>query len=76
MFSFFLQETFKSFFQQPYHSLKPNHDKNYLMNSEDTSEDPLRSVNFNLKSKVYLFRVSIRLLHFKFGDEIVRISDR
>ena len=54
MFSFFLQETFRSLFQQPYDSLKPNHDKNYLMNSEDTFEDPLRSVNFNLKSNFFV----------------------
>ena len=46
------------------------------MTSEDTAEDPLMSVQFYLKCKVFLFRVTVHLLHFHFGDEIVRITDR
>ena len=46
------------------------------MTSEDTIEDPLRSVSFKLDSKVILFRVTIHLLHFKIADEILRSSDR
>ena len=46
------------------------------MTSEDTVEDPLMSVQFYIKSKVFSFRVTVHLLYFDFGDEIVRITDR
>ena len=32
------------------------------MTSEDTAEDPLMSVQFYIKSKVFLFRVAVHLL--------------
>ena len=46
------------------------------MTAEDRVEDPLMSVQFYLKSKVILFRVTVHLLHLHFGDEIVRITGR
>ena len=49
----FLQKTLKSAFLPPYDSLKLNHDRNYLMNFEDTVEDPLISVQFSIKSKSF-----------------------
>ena len=59
----FLQETLKSVFQPPYESLKLNHDTNYLLKSEDPVEDRLMSVRVYLKSKFFLFRVTVHLLH-------------
>ena len=50
---FFLQKTLKSVFLSHYESLKLNHDTNYLMTSEDTVEDPLKSVQFYIKSKSF-----------------------
>ena len=55
LFSFLLQKTLKSVFLQGYESLKLNHDTNYLMTSEETVEDPLRSVQFYLNSKFFNF---------------------
>ena len=55
LFSFLMQETLKSVFLPPYDSLKLNHDKNYLMTSGDPFEDPLMSVQFYIKSKVFHF---------------------
>ena len=55
LFSFLLQNTLKSVFLTPYDSLQLNHDTNYLMTSEDTVEDPLVSVQFYIKSKVFHF---------------------
>ena len=55
LFSFLLQKTLKSVFLTPYDSLQLNHDTNYLMTSEDTVEDPLVSVHFYIKSKVFHF---------------------
>ena len=62
LFSFLLQKTLKSVFLKRYHPLKLNHDTNYLMTSEDMVEDPLMSVQFYIKSKVFLFRVTVYLL--------------
>ena len=62
MFSFLLPRTLKSLFLPRYESLKLNHDTNYLMNSEDTIEDPLMSVQHYIKSKVFSFRVTVHLL--------------
>ena len=76
VFSFLLQETLISGFPPPYDSLKLNLDTNYLMKSEDTVLDAMQSVHFFSNSKVFLFRVGVQLLHFNFGDEIVRITDR
>ena len=45
-----------------YESLKLNHDKKYFMTSEDMVENPLMSVQFYIKSKVFLFRVTVHLL--------------
>ena len=53
LISFILRETLKSAFLPPYDSLKLNHDRNYLMNFEDTVEDPLISVQFFIKSKSF-----------------------
>ena len=53
--SFLLLETLKSVFLPLYASLKLNHDTNSSMTSEDTVEDPLMSVKFHLKSKVFWF---------------------
>ena len=53
LFSFLLQKMPKSVFLPPYDSLKPNHDTNYLMTSEDTVEDPLMSFQFYIKSKSF-----------------------
>ena len=54
--------TLKSVFLPRYESLKLNHDKNYLMTSEDTVEDPLMSVQFYKKSQNFSFRVTVHLL--------------
>ena len=53
LISFILRETLKSVFLPRYESLKLNNDKNYLMNTEDTIEDPLMSVQLYIKSKVF-----------------------
>ena len=53
LLSFFLRKTLKSVFLPRYDSLKVNHDTNCLMNSEDTVEYPLMSVQFYMKSKVF-----------------------
>ena len=62
MFSFLLHETPKSVFLPRCDSLKLNPGTNYLMNSEDTVEHPLVSVQFYLKSKVFSFIVTVHLL--------------
>ena len=62
LFSFLLQKTPKSAFVPRYESLKLNHDTNFLMTSEDTVEDPLMSVQFYIKSKVFSIRVTFNLL--------------
>ena len=62
LLSFLLQKTLKSVFLPRYESLKLNHDTNYLMTSEDTVEDPLMSVQFYIKSKVFSFRVRVNLM--------------
>ena len=54
LFSFLLQKTPTSVFLPRYESLKLNHDKNYLMTSEDVVEDPLMSVQFYIRSKRFL----------------------
>ena len=65
LFSFLLPETLKFVFPPPSDSLKLNHDINYLMTSEDMVEDPLMSVQFYLKSKVFylvlqsIYRISV-----------------
>ena len=65
LFSFFLQEMLISVFLPPYDSLKLKHDRNYLMTSEDTIEDPLMSVQFYINSKVFHFVLkSIYCFHF------------
>ena len=65
IFEFSLQKTLKSVFLPRYESLKLNHDTNYLMTSEDTVEDPLRSVQFYLKGKFFHFVLqSIYCFHF------------
>ena len=55
VFSFLLQNTFKSVFLPRYGFLKLNHDPNYLMTSEDTVEHPLMSFQFFIKSKSFFF---------------------
>ena len=55
-------KTFTSVFLQRFECLKLKHDTNYLMTSKDTVEDPLMSVQFYIKSKVFSFRVTVRLL--------------
>ena len=45
-----------------YESLKLNHDKKNFMTSEDMVENPLMSVQFYIKSKVFSFRVTVHLL--------------
>ena len=62
LFSFLLQKTLKSVFLPRYESLKLKHDTSYLMTSEDTVEDPLMSFQLYIKSKVFLFRVTVHLL--------------
>ena len=62
LFSFLLQETLKSVFLPSYDYLKLKNDTNYLMTSEDTGEDPMMSVQFYKKSKVFSFRVTVHLL--------------
>ena len=64
-----MQETLKFIFLPRYESLKQNHDTNYLMNSEDTIEDPLMSVQLYIKSKVFHSVLqSIYCLHFYCKD--------
>ena len=46
----------------PYDYLKLKNNANYLMTSEDTAEDLLKSVHFYIKSKVFFFRVTVHLL--------------
>ena len=58
-----LQKTLKSVFLQRYESLKLNHDTNYLMTSVNIVEDPLRSVQFYIKSKIFSFLVTLHLLY-------------
>ena len=48
-----MQKTLESVFLSPYESLKINHDTNYLITYEDTVEDPLKSVQFYIKSKSF-----------------------
>ena len=48
-----LQKTLKSVFLPRYESLKLNNDRNYLMTSEDRVQDPLMSVQFYKKSKIF-----------------------
>ena len=57
-----LQKTLIYIFVQRYEFLKLNHDRNYLMTSEDTAEDPLMSVQFYTKSKVFSFRMRVYLM--------------
>ena len=65
LFTFLLQETLKSLFLPPYDSLKVKNDTNSSMTSEDTVEDPLMSVQFVIKSKVFHFVLqSIYCFHF------------
>ena len=52
-FSILLQKTLKSVFLPRYKSLKLNHDKNYLMTSEDTVEEPLKIVQCYIQSKSF-----------------------
>ena len=59
---FFLLKALTSVFLQRFESLKPKNDTNYLMSSKDTVEDPLMSVQFYIKSKVFSFRVTVHLL--------------
>ena len=42
------------------------------MTSEDMVEDPLMSVQFYLKSKVFLFRVTVHLLFSFFLQEMLK----
>ena len=49
----FLQNTLKFVFVPRYESLKLNHDTKFLMTSEDTVEDPLKSVQFYVKSNSF-----------------------
>ena len=62
LFSFLLQKTLKSVFLPHYESLKLNNDTKYSMTSEDTVEDPLKSVQFYIKSESFSFRVTVHLL--------------
>ena len=57
-----LQKTLKSVLLQRYESLKLNHDTNYLMTSVNIVEDPLMSVQFYKKSKIFPFLVTVHLL--------------
>ena len=50
-FHFFLKKTLKSVFLPLYESLKLNRDTNYLIESEDTVEYPLKCIQFYIKSK-------------------------
>ena len=61
-----LQKTLKSVFLQTYEPIKKNQDTNYSMTSEDTIEDPLMSVQFYIKSKIFFHFVlrSICCFHF------------
>ena len=52
-FSFLLQKAPKYVFLPRYESLILNLDINYLMTSENKVEDPLRSVQLCIKSKIF-----------------------
>ena len=54
LFSFLLQETPKSVTQPRYEPLILNQDTNYLMTSEDMVEYQMMSVQFYIKSKVFV----------------------
>ena len=59
----FSQKTLKSVFLPCYEPLKLNHDKIFLMTSEDTVEDPLISFQFYKNKKSFFsFRVTVHLL--------------
>ena len=62
LFALLLQKTLKSVFLPRHEPLKLNHDADYLMKSEDTTEDPLMIVEFYIKSKSFSFRVRVHLL--------------
>ena len=62
LFSLLLQKTLKFVFLPRYKSLKLNHDTNYLMTSENIIEDPLMSVQFYIKSKIFSYLVTVHLL--------------
>ena len=65
LFSFLLKKTLKSVFLPPYESLKLNHDTNYSMTSENIVEDPLMSIQFYIRVRVFLFLLhSIYCFHF------------
>ena len=51
----FIAKKLKSVFLPRYESLKLNHDTDFLMTSEDTVEDPLMSVRFDIKSQSFFF---------------------
>ena len=53
LFSFLLQETLKPVYIPRSESLKLNPYTSYLMTSEDMVEDPLMSVQFYLKLKMF-----------------------
>ena len=53
LFSFLLQKTLTSVFLPRYESLKLNNDTSFLMTLEGTVENPLMSVQFHIKSKVF-----------------------
>ena len=53
LFSFLMQKTLESVILPRYESLKLNHDTNYLMTSKDTVVDPLKSVQFRIKSRSF-----------------------
>ena len=59
---FYCKRRSKSVFLKRQQSLKLNHDRNYLMKSEDTVEDPLMGVQFYVKNKSFSFRVTVHLL--------------
>ena len=66
LFSLLLQKTLKFVFLSRYKSLKLNHDRNYLMISEDTVEDPLMSVHFYIRSKSFFFSCYSPSTFFRF----------
>ena len=57
-----MQETLESVFLPRYESLELNHGTKFFMTSKDMVEDPLMSAQFYIKSKVFLFRVTVHLL--------------
>ena len=58
LFSFLLQKTLKSVFLPHYESLKLNYVTKYSMTSEDTVEDPLKSVQFYIKRSTVFFFIA------------------